>query len=554
MPGELPVLIVGAGPTGLMLAGELLRYGVACRLIDARNGPGTTSRALVVQARTVEIFSHLGMAEPLLARGIKLHGVNAYSGGQRLMHISMDEIDSPVPFVVGIPQSRTETVLAERLAGLGMAPEWNVELTEFVQDSAGVTANLRAANGTTETVRCRWVVGCDGAHSTVRKGAGLTFLGETYESGFALADVAVDWPLPHDELHLFPGTNGVVAAFPLPGDNRYRIVWETEPKRTVAAGQPAEHGEIHSRPEPTLDDVRAVLAERTGHACGVRDPEWFANFRVNSRMAAAYRNGRAFLAGDAAHIHSPAGGQGMNTGLQDAFNLAWKLAFVEHGGAHDKLLDTYHDERHAVGVSLLRTTDRMASVAMIRHPVATAVRNTLMSVLTQLEVVRHRALRTISELAVGYRASPLSAEHHGGLFGAWSDFARGPQAGDRAPDAPLLTTAGPGHIFDLLRDPKRFTLLAFTGTSENEEAVGQLRGLAARVRDEWAARVQTAVIVRGGSPAEGEPADPDGTAHDKYGARSACLYLIRPDGYIAFRTQPADGTMLTEYLRTWLRH
>lgn len=558
MSVELPVLIVGAGPTGLMLAGELARYGVACRIIEKRAKPQDTSRAVAIQARTLEILSYLGLLDRFLPLGTKYHGMSAYSGTTRLAHLSMDELDSPFPFVLGVPQADTEAILIDRLAGAGLAPEWSTELTSFAADDAGVTVRLNRPDGSPETVRCRWLVGADGAHSPVRKGAGLTFLGETYESGFALADVRIDWSLPHDEVLVFPGNGeyGLTAVFPLPdrtgesGGNRYRLTWEFEPTRKVGAGEHAQHGRVTDVPEPTLADAQKILDERVAFPATAHDPVWFANFRVNSRMAAAYRSGRVFLAGDAAHIHSPAGGQGMNTGLQDAFNLAWKLALVERGTAKPAILDTYHAERHAVGMDLLKNTDRLATVAMLRHPVAVAVRNNFMRAVSGFEVFQQRVRKTVSELGIAYRKSPLSAEFHGSFLGAvlphgaddpgvwaWREFATGPHAGDRAPDAAL----GTGRVFDAFRDPTTFTLLVFAGSAAKPETVAHQRELAEKVSADWGKLVRPVLI----GPAEEE-------ANHRYGARAACVYLVRPDGYIAYRSQPADPGKLTDYLRTWL--
>lgn len=565
MPEELPVLIAGAGPTGLMLAGELARYGVACRLVDKRPGPGIYSRALAVQARTLEIFSHLGMTDDLLPRGVRGHGMSMYAGRNRLLHFAIDELDSPFPFVLLTPQTETEAVLTARLGRLGPTPEWTTELTAFTNDVAGVSATLRRPDGGEETVRARWLVGCDGAHSIVRKASGLSFHGETYEAGFALADVRIDWELPHDEVLAFPGEGGLIAAFPIPGEKMYRLTWQVEEATKQGADDPIRHGITADKPAPTLADVQRVLDERVAFPATASHPTWLANYRVNSRMATSYRNGRVFLAGDAAHIHSPAGGQGMNTGLQDVFNLAWKLALVEQGRAKPELLDTYPPERHAVGVELLRNTDRLTGLVMLRHPVATAVRNMAMTYLASTEVVQQRARRTVSELAVGYRKSPLSAEHHGGLLGAvlphgagqpgvlaWRDFAAGPHAGDRAPDAPITAGGAPGHLFDLLRDPRRFTLLLFAGRDATPEGVARLTELAGRVTSEWGDAVCPTVVLPGTASLPGVVGDPDHVAHDKYGARAACLYLLRPDGYVGFRSQPADGERLNEYLQTWL--
>lgn len=551
MATELPVLVIGAGPTGLMLAGELSRYGIKCRLVDKREKPLTTSRAVAIQARTLEIFSALGIVDEFFPLGVRYHGMSAYDGQKRLAHVSMDELDSPFPFVLGVPQADTETLLTRRLAGFGVVPEWSTELTGFTQDQTGVTATLKKADGSTETVCSRWLVGCDGAHSPVRKGAGLTFLGETYESAFALADVRIDWQLPHDEVLVFPGAEeGLTAAFPLPGEKRYRLTWEFAPTKKIAAGEVAQHGQVSDISPPTLEDAQRILDSRVGFPAKAHDGVWFANFRVNSRMAAGYRAGRVFLAGDAAHIHSPAGGQGMNTGLQDAFNLAWKLSLVEQGVARPAILDSYHAERHAVGIDLLRNTDRMAQVAMLRHPVAVTVRNNFMRVVSGLEVFQQRMRRTISELGISYRKSPLSAEHHGSLLGsilphgsddpgvwAWREFANGPHAGDRAPDAPL----GTGHVFDLFRQPKKFALLAFAGKGAALSTIAHQRDLVEKVNAEWSKSVTATLI---------EPAEE--AAHDRYGAGAACLYLVRPDGYLAFRTQPAELPKLNEYLRKWL--
>jgi len=556
-----------------MMAGELARYGVACRMIDKRSGPGTRSRAIAVQARTLEIFDQLGIVQELIGRGVKYHGASQFVGEKRLVHVSLDELESPFPFVLGVPQTDTEDVLRRHAAGLGVSTEWDTELTSLRPDADGVSLTLNRADGATEELRVRWLIGCDGAHSTVRKALNLTFEGETYEQSFALADVFIDWQLPHDEVLAFLSPAGLAAAFPLPGDGHYRLIWETEAARKVEAGEEVSHGQVPSseRPDPTLDDVGRLLAERVGFPAKARDPIWMANFRVNSRMVSSYRSGRVFLCGDAAHIHSPAGGQGMNTGLQDAFNLGWKLALAERGRGTELLLDSFSSERHRVGTDLLKNTDRLSKLVMLRHPVAVTIRNAAMSFLSSLEVVQQRFRRTIAELSIAYRDSPAVAEYHGGLLQsvlphgpespgvlAWRDFAAGPRGGERALDEELYFPKEnrTGRLYELLRNPKKHVLLLFTGREPGDAVIEHVRKLAEQVGSSRNDLVRTCIVAAALTipvalaGLEDVYLDPNHPLHDRYGARASCLVLLRPDGYIGYRAQPADGEQLNRYFQS----
>jgi 2-polyprenyl-6-methoxyphenol hydroxylase-like FAD-dependent oxidoreductase len=391
---QTDVLVVGAGPTGLTLASELLRHGLTVRIVDAAEAPSPWSRAVAVHARTLEVLSQMGCADALVARGQKLRGATLWSAGEALARVEFDELDTSFPYVLCLSQQETEAVLHDALAARGGAVERGVSLTSFRQDGAGVTARL-ARGGEELTARAAWIVGCDGAHSVVRKALDLPFEGSTYEERFQLADVKIDWDTRDDRITTYFADDGLVACFPLPG-GRWRLV-------ATDVGEAAE--------APSADEVEALFHRRTGTGARLSDMVWSSRFRIHCRQVASYRDDRALLAGDAAHIHSPVGGQGMNTGVQDAHNLAWKLRLVHKGLARSKLLDTYHEERHAVGQSVLRGTDAATKAASVRNPLARGVRDEVARFLTSLEVVQQRVATELAELTVNYERSSLSLEH-----------------------------------------------------------------------------------------------------------------------------------------------
>ncbi|MGZ3457141.1 MAG: FAD-dependent monooxygenase, partial [Archangium sp.] len=345
----LDALVVGAGPTGLTMAAELARHGLRCRIVDSLEAPSRLSRALVVQSRTVELFDDFGMAEKLLERGEAMGAYNILGPSGRRARIPMRplpwlETHYPIPHMV--PQDATEAVLTEYLASFGLAVEWGLAFEGLREDAEGVEVTLKRLDGTMETVRARWLMGCDGARSRVRKEAGIPFEGETYDYACMLVDARVDWPLGHGEVFIIPSRDGVVGAFPMPGENRYRLTF-IMPRDGKDEAEPL-----------TLEEMQALTDRMVPVPTRVSDPLWMTRYRQHHLGVPRYRQGRVFLAGDAAHIHSPAGGQGLNTGIQDAYNLAWKLALVTRGRAPESLLDTYHLERHRVGQKLLEGTDK----------------------------------------------------------------------------------------------------------------------------------------------------------------------------------------------------
>ncbi len=426
----LPVLIIGAGPVGMTLASELTRYGVSVRVVDKAMARTDKSKAIILWSRTLELLDRGGPdgATPFVAAGLKATAVNLIAAGGPIGRIELGDVHSPHPYGLMLPQSDTERLLEERLAGQGIMVDRGVELASFTHGPAGVDAVLRHADGREEQVAAGWLVGCDGAHSAVRHGIQAPFIGETLDSDWILADVHLrDCPVPAHEAAIYWHRDGVFLLFPIaPG--RYRLLADLPPS---GAADP---------PTPTLDEVQAITDRRGPAGTTLFDPVWLAGFRINGRKVASYRHGRTFLAGDAAHIHSPAGGQGMNTGMQDAVNLAWKLALVDRGTCRDSLLDSYSPERSHVGDQVLKSAERLTKVATLKNPVAQRLRNLAGHVLLGLSPVAHAVADNMSETTIGYPHSPLNGP---GLHDGPKPGERvAPVAGQRpmgAGDAPLFT-------------------------------------------------------------------------------------------------------------------
>jgi 2-polyprenyl-6-methoxyphenol hydroxylase-like FAD-dependent oxidoreductase len=396
----IDVIVAGAGPTGLVLASELVRRGVRVRLVDARAEPNPQSRAYGVHARTVEILDAMGLADELLAAGRRTVGAHVYERRTHLLHTRMDHLPSAWPFLLSVPQSVTEAALERRLRGLGGAVERGTSVAEAWQDEDGVTVTLRTALGE-RAVRARWLVGCDGARSTVRTVMGADFVGRSYPEDWMLADLRVDWDLSYDELHGFVTPQGYVSFNPRVGDRAFRLVFDVSGSRWAG------------RRELRAVDLQQVLDERGLPGRIVGEPEWSAPFRTHCRLASRWRAGRLLLAGDAAHIHSPIGGQGMNAGIQDAWNLGWKLAAVV-AGAPAALLDSYERERLPVARRILQSTDQANRWLTGRGALHRASLRVLGRALSWFPGLLRQATTATSGLTIGYgEASRVALDHRG---------------------------------------------------------------------------------------------------------------------------------------------
>ena len=522
MQHDVDVLVVGAGPVGLFLACDLARRGIAVRLVDRNGGPTDLSKALGIHARTMEAFQDLGIAERALERGLPIPSATFHSHRRQLGRVRFERLESPYPFLLDLEQGQTERLLMEHLGELGGRDERNCALTGFEQDEDGVTASLEHGDGRRETCRARYLVGCDGAHSTVRHALGLGFAGESLQANMLLADVMLDWSIPYNEVIIAFAGGSLLFVAPL-ASGRARVI-----------------GDLHEDMEaPDLATVQAMLDERSPVAARASDPVWITNFRISERQVERYRERRVFLAGDAAHIHSPAGGQGMNTGIQDAYNLAWKLALAVGEAGARGLLDSYDAERRPVGAQVLAQTGRMLRTAQVANPLGRFLRDSAISLLMARRRVQKSITRQLSQLALEYGGSPI-------VMTSWHHAHQGLQAGQRAPDGPVVDARDGARttLFEAMRGTGH-VLLGFGAGDET----GPLLQAAEAAVERHGSHVRALLVMPGEErpPAGFSHVDPGGKLHGLYGASAPSLYCIRPDGYVGLACRPPDIVAVGRY-------
>ena len=524
------VLVIGAGPTGLMAANLLRRSGIDVRVVEARSEPSAESRAGIMSCRSLELFNSLGLSDRLLENGTITTSIDFFVSGKLAGALQYDRAhanDTPFQFSLMIPQSRTERVLISALDDLNFTVDRDVTITDIEQDASEVRLKGKRKDGTPVSMRAAWVVGADGSRSIVRQAQKVSFEGAEYAQNFLIGDVKVDWTLDHSTFRCFLHADRLGLFLPLEGDRMQRV---------MTTDINTSKGESGPETAPlALETSQESFREASQMEATLRDPVWLTRFRTHHRMVDRYRVGRTFLAGDAAHIHSPAGGQGMNTGLQDAANLAWKLARVIRAGADQALLDTYESERLPVARDVIRFTDLLFSAAAGQTGWRAALRDALAPLAigsaTHLDILQGKAFRKGAQIDIEYPRSRY-------VGGTDKPGVESPTAypGFRAPNARISQHR---DVFDLIAG-YRFTLLALSRKPLLKEHVDELAELLADLPDDVDAHI-VARLTFGRHP-KVEPAEVV-EVFDRYelpGPDDQAVLLVRPDGYVTWRGEGLD--------------
>jgi hypothetical protein len=520
---KIDVLIVGAGPSGLAMAHELTRRGISCRIIDKLSKPSDKSKALGVQPRSLELFEGAGLLNDFLKEGLKLKAVNTYSKiSERISHVETKYIHSTYPFILIIPQNKTEQILIKNLEKLGVKVERNLELTSYAEENGHVVARIKNDKGKIEETSFKYMIGSDGAHSVCRELMGTNFVGDQYKTNWILADAHIKWPLKFDSMNVFFSENGFLAVFPL-GENHVRFIGDYDIN--------INREELEKK--LNLPFFQKIVTERAGPGIKITKIGWMSAFLVNHRMAKKLCSKNVFLIGDSAHIHSPAGGQGMNTGIQDANSLAWKMELVLMNKAKEELLQS-HQERYKVMESVVALSHQMTIMTSIKNPILRFFRNKMIYLLCKFDCFKSNLVNKIGQLKLNYRHSPIVAED-------WDNNCNSIKAGDLFPDIELFDKKYKKTRLKKVIKDRKHTLLIFT-TNNNAENVERL------VKTKYNDVIDLLTI----KDKKGSPGSYSTTANifKQLEIKEIGLYLLRPDGYIAYRNQPIDLNKLVSYLNT----
>jgi 2-polyprenyl-6-methoxyphenol hydroxylase-like FAD-dependent oxidoreductase len=507
---QTDVLIIGAGPTGLALACQLIRYGVDFIIIDKKGTTTPHSKAIGVQARTLELYEQIGLADKLIEVGYLAEKARMFAGGKIRGEIDFTELGkgmSPYPYVLLAEQGKHEALLYDFITSHQQTVRWNTELESFTQNEGGVSAKLRNSLVGIETIDAKYMVGCDGAKSPVRHSLGLTFEGTTFERAFYVADVQIDWKYGYDNLQVFLMKNSLLAFFPMTGEKQYRIVG------TFPEEFSKDEGDV------LYEEIEEQIKKDTDIELDITKVNWFSTYKVHTRHVNKFSEGRCFLAGDSAHIHTPAGAQGMNTGIQDGYNLAWKMAWVLKFRANEKLLDTYNEERLPNAEALMETTDRFFNLAAGKNPLLSFIRLYIFpyvaNFMFSLDAVKRFVFPRIAQIAINYRRSSLSKTDGG--------FAV--RGGDRMPWFKIQGKS----IYDYLHEPL-FHLIVFT---DGKTDIPQLPD---ELLTRWHGKIDSHLF-------QLEP-----RVTEIFGVDKSFYIILRPDNYIGLISDDFSPAALQIYL------
>lgn len=516
------VLIVGAGPTGLALAAQLHRSGISIRVIDKHASPLELTKSAALHARTLEHLRDLGVVDRVIAEGQRVDVLALRTGYRDRISVDFRGLaDTAYPHMIDIPQNRTEHILIDHLADVGVTLDRRTTLTGMQQSGDGVLATVIGPDGAVDTIAADWLVGCDGVNSTVRSLVGLDFVGEAYADDWVLCDGVVDWPLPRNEMTFSGDTEGIYGVFPLPGERRYRLAYTQS------------RGADGLLVEPDLADAQRAMA-RTGIDGTIRSVDQFWTFNLAHKQATGYRRGRVFLVGDAGHVHTPFGGQGLNLGVGDAMNLGWKLAAVTAGRAPAALLDSYEAERHRVARQVVAFTHRGAQAMLLRADPRHHVRDAAMAVLQATPPARRLMAQRLSQLAHSYRGTSAVTGRTGRV-----------RAGDRLPDVAVFDGNGGRavRLHDLLPSD-RHTLLLTGVRPADAPAVRDLVAALTRERpDQLAVQVLTTAWELAAQLPQVPVVLDRGLSAVAISGRRIAAYLIRPDRHIGYAGPPDHGSI-----------
>lgn len=515
---NIPVLIVGAGPTGLMMAYELARLGISFRIIDKKPEITQLSNAVALQTRTLEIFSQMGLAGDFLRAGQPCRVVCFYEHGKEYARARFNDLDSIYQYILALPQAATEKILNDHLERLNHSVERQRELIDVKVNLDDIEVTIQHHDGVNEVIRCQWLIGCDGAHSAVRNHGGFSFPGDELSEQFVVADAVLDSFLPHDEIHIFSDKGFMLGVFPI-GSNQHRL------GANMNLGYP--------RKIYTENDIKELVAERSNNQFSAREVAWISPFWIHSRMTGALRKRNIFLAGDAAHIHSPVGGQGMNTGLQDAHNLAWKLALVIRGRADEKLLDTYEQERLPVIKEVVSTTDRFTKFLLIRRPIVLWLRKILFKMMLSFKFVNRYITRRMTQLNINYVET--CAMHASG--------------GTHAQDVQLNHE----HYFYQNIHDTCHHILVFPAKDDIFKLADFCKQMIHELLGPYKDLIKIHLVT---SHTMDEPVDQilddNAVMHKAYDIKRPTIMVIRPDGYISYRSSDLNIQHLKAFLTGYL--